>query len=181
MSIASLVLGLVWLAGLGSVLAIIFGHLARGQVKRTGEQGGGLAIAGLVLGYVGAALAAILFISAAMQTSNHTSLLTPLGTNTRGYDAGVKSDLRTVANEMETYFTDNQIYPTSSQVSGVSGRIAIGTDEVALSQGDAVIIAQSGRNGFCLVGTNPLASQTWYYDSLRGGVTPLSCLNETGY
>jgi len=47
-AIASLVLGLVGL----SVLAIVFGHISRSQVKRTGEGGWGLATAGLILGYV---------------------------------------------------------------------------------------------------------------------------------
>jgi uncharacterized protein YacL len=36
-----------------SLVAIITGHIALGQIKRTGEQGRGLAIAGLVLGYIG--------------------------------------------------------------------------------------------------------------------------------
>jgi hypothetical protein len=47
-AIASLVLSLVGL----SVLAIIFGHVSRSQMKRTGESGEGLATAGLILGYV---------------------------------------------------------------------------------------------------------------------------------
>lgn len=33
-------------------LAIVLGHIARGQIKRTGEGGRGLATAGLVLGYI---------------------------------------------------------------------------------------------------------------------------------
>jgi len=33
--------------------AIITGHIALSQIKRTGENGRGLAIAGLVLGYIG--------------------------------------------------------------------------------------------------------------------------------
>jgi hypothetical protein len=33
-------------------LGIIFGHIARGQIRRTGEGGSGLATAGLILGYV---------------------------------------------------------------------------------------------------------------------------------
>lgn len=51
-----MVLGILWLFWLGSLLAIIFGHLALRQIDSTqGTQGGrGLAIAGLVLGYVGA-------------------------------------------------------------------------------------------------------------------------------
>ena len=61
MAVASLVSGILsWLLCplLGAVLAVIFGHVARGQIKQTGEGGGGMAIAGLVLGYLnlGAAL-----------------------------------------------------------------------------------------------------------------------------
>jgi Domain of unknown function (DUF4190) len=33
-----------------AILAIVFGHIARGQIRRTGEKGDGLARAGLVLG-----------------------------------------------------------------------------------------------------------------------------------
>jgi uncharacterized protein DUF4190 len=55
LAIASLVTGiLAWVACplLGAILAIIFGHVARGQIKQSGEAGGGMAVAGLVLGYV---------------------------------------------------------------------------------------------------------------------------------
>jgi zinc transporter ZupT len=45
----------------GGLLGIIFGHIALSQIKRTGEEGRGLAIAGLVLGYIGLA-AGIVFI-----------------------------------------------------------------------------------------------------------------------
>lgn len=37
---------------LGSVLGIVFGHLSLSQIKRTGEGGRGLALAGLIVGYV---------------------------------------------------------------------------------------------------------------------------------
>jgi hypothetical protein len=43
----------------GAIVAIITGHMARGQIKQTGEGGGGFALAGLILGYVHLALAAI--------------------------------------------------------------------------------------------------------------------------
>ena len=36
--------------------AIVCGHIARAQIRRTGEAGGGMALAGLILGYVGGAL-----------------------------------------------------------------------------------------------------------------------------
>lgn len=56
-AVVSLVLGLLG----GNLLAVIFGHVARGQMRRTGERGDGMAIAGLVLGYIGIALWAVLF------------------------------------------------------------------------------------------------------------------------
>ena len=33
-------------------LGIVFGHMARGQIRRTGEGGAGLATAGLVISYI---------------------------------------------------------------------------------------------------------------------------------
>jgi hypothetical protein len=61
LAIASLVLGIVWLYWLGSLLAVIFGHTALAQIKRShGSQGGrGLAIAGVVLGWIGIAFLAL--------------------------------------------------------------------------------------------------------------------------
>lgn len=40
-------------AFLCSLLAVIFGHIALSQIGKTGQGGRGLAIAGLVLGYIG--------------------------------------------------------------------------------------------------------------------------------
>jgi hypothetical protein len=57
LAIASLVAGFLWLGWFGSILAVIFGHMALGQIKRSGgrETGSGFAVAGLVLGYMGVA------------------------------------------------------------------------------------------------------------------------------
>jgi hypothetical protein len=52
-AIASLVLGLTGLCGIGSLLAIILGHQSRGQAKRQGREPSGMALAGVILGYVG--------------------------------------------------------------------------------------------------------------------------------
>jgi hypothetical protein len=61
LAIASLVCGVgAFIIGLSFIPAIICGHIARGQIRRTGEQGGGLALAGLILGYVGGALFIVL-------------------------------------------------------------------------------------------------------------------------
>lgn len=57
LAIASLVLGIVWLWWIGSLLAIIFGGIAIRQIEDSNgwRTGKGMAIAGLVLGLVGAA------------------------------------------------------------------------------------------------------------------------------
>jgi Domain of unknown function (DUF4190) len=71
-SIASLVLGIVWLGGLGSLLALVFGLMARSQIKNTGgRQGGnGMAIAGIILGIVGLAGAIWWYIAIAVAVSH---------------------------------------------------------------------------------------------------------------
>lgn len=45
-----------------SVAAVVCGHIALSQIKRTGEGGRGLAIAGLVLGYAGIGFFALFFV-----------------------------------------------------------------------------------------------------------------------
>lgn len=41
---------------LGGLVAVITGHVARSQIKRTGEAGDSLALAGLIIGYVAIAM-----------------------------------------------------------------------------------------------------------------------------
>jgi hypothetical protein len=55
LAIASLILGILWIYWVGSVLALIFGYIARQQIARhQGMQGGrGMATAGIVLGWIG--------------------------------------------------------------------------------------------------------------------------------
>lgn len=57
MAIAALVASLTV-----SFLGIVFGHIALSQIRRTGEEGRGLAIAGLIIGYIATAISAILLI-----------------------------------------------------------------------------------------------------------------------
>jgi uncharacterized membrane protein len=61
-AVASLVCGLVGLlCGLGAILAIIFGFVARSQIRRSQglEKGGGMAVAGIVLGFIYIALVVV--------------------------------------------------------------------------------------------------------------------------
>ena len=69
-AIASLACGLAqfMFGPLPTIPAIVFGHMARGQIRRTGEQGAGLALAGLVLGWATVILG-ILLIAFALAVS----------------------------------------------------------------------------------------------------------------
>lgn len=53
MAVASLVLGILWLYWIGSILALVFGYTARRQIRERGEGGDGMAVAGIVLGWIG--------------------------------------------------------------------------------------------------------------------------------
>lgn len=57
-AIASLVLGLIG----GSVLGVVFGHVAQSQIRRTGQAGSGLAVAGLILNYIWIGVFAIVLV-----------------------------------------------------------------------------------------------------------------------
>jgi Domain of unknown function (DUF4190) len=62
LAITSFILGLLWLSWLGSIAAVILGHIALRNIRRTHASGRGLAIAGLVLGYIGLSTLALLII-----------------------------------------------------------------------------------------------------------------------
>lgn len=70
-AIASLVVSLVS-CGFGSILGVIFGHVAMSQIKRNGDQGRGLAIAGLIIGYLGllAVIGFVVLVIVAGETDN---------------------------------------------------------------------------------------------------------------
>lgn len=71
LAILSLVFGLV---GSG-IIAVVLGHMARKQIRLSGESGDGLAIAGLILGYLGLLVALaiiIVFIVAAASVSAYS-------------------------------------------------------------------------------------------------------------
>ncbi len=65
LAVASLVCGIVqfFVPLPASILAIVFGHIARGQIRRTGEKGAGLALAGLALGWAQIVIGIIVLVS----------------------------------------------------------------------------------------------------------------------
>jgi Domain of unknown function (DUF1707)/Domain of unknown function (DUF4190) len=68
LAIASLACGLAQFVfgPVAAIPAIVFGHMARRQIKRTGEQGADLALAGLILGWAALILAIVLIVGLAI-------------------------------------------------------------------------------------------------------------------
>jgi Domain of unknown function (DUF4190) len=103
LSIASLVLGILWIAGLGSILALIFGYVGLRQIRRRHEGGRGLAIAGVVLGWVGVGLTLLFIALAVIATGSDTSRNSarPAGTPTTHYAAQFANIMQPLDNESE--------------------------------------------------------------------------------
>ena len=81
----------------------------------------------------------------------------------KAVSASIKSDLRTAATALETYFTDFQAYTAT----GVSGQTP------KFSQGNSIQGAM-GTNGYCLRGQNANSDTGttlyFWYDSTNGGL-----------
>ena len=75
LAVASLACGLAQLVfgPAAAIPAIVFGHMARHQIKRSGEQGAGLALAGLIFGWVAVILGVLLILGVAMSAGMHGS------------------------------------------------------------------------------------------------------------
>ncbi|HLK73561.1 MAG TPA: DUF1707 and DUF4190 domain-containing protein [Streptosporangiaceae bacterium] len=71
LAIASLACGLAqfMFGPLATIPAIVFGHLARRQIRRTEEQGAGLALTGLILGWAAVILGILLIVGVTLSMS----------------------------------------------------------------------------------------------------------------
>jgi hypothetical protein len=64
-AVVSLSMGILWYVWIGSILALIFGYVAKRQIDASQgrQKGRGFAIAGIVLGWVGVGLLALVIIA----------------------------------------------------------------------------------------------------------------------
>jgi len=79
MAIASLVCSLLGLlCAIGSILGLIFGFVALGQINKTGQGGRGMAMAGIIIGAISLVLGIVIGIIFAMSGStSHTHSSAP--------------------------------------------------------------------------------------------------------
>jgi len=83
LAVASLVCGVSeFFFGITAIPAVIFGHMARRQIRQTGEAGNGMAVAGLVLGWAAIGLFALLMALVAVAVAvaaSHSGTVAPSG------------------------------------------------------------------------------------------------------
>jgi hypothetical protein len=67
-----MVLGILWLYWVGSILALVFGYIAKSQINDSGgRQGGrGMAIAGIVLGWIGVGILILVIVLVSIGVSS---------------------------------------------------------------------------------------------------------------
>ena len=58
-SLIASIAGVTLLPILASIVGVVTGHMARRQIRETGEGGDGMAVAGVVVGWIGVGIAAI--------------------------------------------------------------------------------------------------------------------------
>jgi type IV pilus assembly protein PilA len=105
----------------------------------------------------------------------------------KGYEASMKSDLRTVAQEVESQNVDNQDY-TLTTFKGVkavaaaaitgSGQSVGASTTVNLSAGNTITWVGSTTTSYCLKATTSKVttnSPVWYYENAAGGLSTNVC------
>lgn len=159
LAIASLVLGILWLGGLGSVLALIFGLVALRQIKQSGkgQSGHGFAVAGTILGGVGTVGAIALWTVVALE--GHTIVQ-------NGETAFVKAELRQAGTAENSYHQSNGRYANSLDDLSTYGYVHVPI-------GDVEVLSATDTS-YCLSGVVS-DTDTWYYSNDQGlSQTPCS-------
>jgi hypothetical protein len=113
-AIASLVCSLVG-CGIGSVAGVVLGHLSRSEARREHREPSGLALAGLIIGYLGIA-AAVLVVAGFLLIGVGTGLtlrqVDPFGEIEASGPAAVA--LHSAGQAEEGYLADHAVYASST-------------------------------------------------------------------
>jgi type IV pilus assembly protein PilA len=82
----------------------------------------------------------------------------------KAYDSAVRSDLRNLAEFQEGFLVTNDRYATIAEIQADA-------DAVRVSPQDTItVVLYDGARGYCLRGKHSGSPNTWYWDSLAGGI-----------
>ncbi len=103
-----------------------------------------------------------------------------LSQKTKGYEASMKSDLRTVAQDIESANVDAQDYTTITWGSGtmatagnpvVNSGATVGNDTITLSAGNSIDVESVAVGSYCIKASSTKATSShWYYSTAKGGI-----------
>lgn len=127
LAIVSLLCGILFFVFPSAVAAIIFGHISRSDIRRSGgrKSGAGMALAGLILGYIGVAIIPFILIIAAIAIPN--LLRAKIVAN----EQAAISSLRTLNVAALTYSTTYGKYPARLSNLGPSATGATPSEDAA--------------------------------------------------
>lgn len=159
LAIASLVLSILWIFGIGTVLGIIFGHVSRGQIKKRPQRGAGVALAGLIIGYVGLVATVVLYANISKIIHSNTV-----------QNVVAQQDINDAASAERSYFKAAGSFTSSGIDLREHGFSPIGDDTIA--------VLADKKVGYCIVGGHR-GHGTWYlYDSTSGGLLAATYTSE---
>jgi hypothetical protein len=129
-SIASMVLGIVWVFGLGSILAVIFGFVGRKQIRASGgrQTGGGMALAGIILGFVGVAFLVLWIVLVAAVTTHFDDCFHQVSANSSTTTCGTNTGTGNSGNVFNSGNTGNAATGPAPTPSSIGAPGAPGTD-----------------------------------------------------
>jgi len=149
--VAALALG--FLCFVGPIVAIVFGHIARSRIKRSGESGSGMALAGLIIGYIEVALGvalAVVLIVVAVNSNDHAT----------GSARRLAQQIEVVANRTGGSPRDGDVVRRAIREAGFSD--------------DRVLVGSTGQ--YAVTATNDeLAREGWRLE-VRRGISGRACL-----
>ena len=86
-------------------------------------------------------------------------------------DSSMKSDLRTIANELESYYTDQEAYPAAAAFVGTANAVTVAAEAVETSKDNAFTYTLNGAlDAYCVVASNTKGNHNWVYVSSAGGL-----------
>jgi prepilin-type N-terminal cleavage/methylation domain-containing protein len=89
------------------------------------------------------------------------------------------ADLRSVADEVEGFYVDQDTYPTTTDFAWSNGQVTISSPQVSgvqrVTVGNAISYQpNAGGTAYCIVATNPKAAGPRVWVSSLGGVQPFT-------
>jgi type IV pilus assembly protein PilA len=111
----------------------------------------------------------------------------------KAVDASMKSDVRSIATQMETFYTDQQTYPTSTDYAFTAasatadGFATFGTapaEKVIMSPGNVPTVkvnnsTSASVTAFCVEVANAKGTRTYVWQSDAGGLLPTATACDT--